>query len=542
MVYVFGHKNPDTDSVTSAIALAALKNELGFSTEPGILGPLNKETKYVLDYFDVPYPQYIKNVKTQVKDLNYDKVEGIEPTKSILSAYKLMEKNSIKVLPIVNKKKTLLGIVSMKDIAMGLIKGDFYHLDTELSNISEALDGRLLTGNINTEIKGVITVISYYYQTMVKEQLLRKDSIVIVGDRYDVIEHAIDCGVQLIIITGGKEVPARYKEKATKKMINLLSVQKNTYATAKLINQSNYVSAIMKTKDIVKFKDYDYLDEVKEELITNRHSRYPVVTDDNKYLGFISRRHILNPNRKKVVLVDHNEYSQSAEGLSEAEVIEIVDHHKIGDILTTIPIDFRNMPVGSTCTIVYNLYKEEKVLLNQKMAGVLLAGIISDTLVLKSPTTTNSDTQAVEELAELLNIDVAKFSLEMFKAGTSLEGQDIEEIFYKDFKEFKVKNYKMGVGQVFTLDIEDIFNRQEEFLEYISTVQEKNNYYLTLLIITDILRNGSYLFYKCKDGRVISSVFNTEAEQGVFIRDLMSRKKQVIPQVMEVVNNLDLDN
>ncbi|MGI6588581.1 MAG: putative manganese-dependent inorganic diphosphatase [Peptococcia bacterium] len=373
MIYVFGHKSPDTDSVTSAIALSALKNKLGYDTEPGILGPLNKETKYVLDYFKVAYPKSIDNVKTQLKDLNYDQVEGIGPKKSILFAYKLMEKNNIKVLPIVDKEHTLLGIVAMKDIAMGLIKGDFYHLETEIGNIVDALEGVLLTGD-DLEIEGTISVISYYYDTMVKGHLLNENSIVIVGDRYDVIDHAITRGVKLVIVTGGKEIPDKYIDKAEKKGINLVLVKQSTYAAAKLLNQCNYVSSIMKTEDIVKFNENEYLDEVKEELVTNRHSQYPVVTEDNKYLGFVSRRHILSPNRKKVILVDHNEYAQSVEGLDEAEIIEVVDHHKIGDILTTTPIDFRNMPVGSTCTIVFNLFKENKVSLDKKLAGLLLGG------------------------------------------------------------------------------------------------------------------------------------------------------------------------
>ncbi|MDD2432345.1 MAG: putative manganese-dependent inorganic diphosphatase [Clostridia bacterium] len=540
MIYVFGHKSPDTDSVTSAIALSALKNKLGYDTEPGILGPLNKETKYVLDYFKVAYPRSIDNVKTQLRDLNYDQVTGIGPKQSILFAYKLMEENNIKVLPIVDKEHTLLGIVAMKDIAMGLIKGDFYHLETEIGNIVDALEGVLLTGD-DLEIEGTISVISYYYDTMVKGHLLNENSIVIVGDRYDVIDHAITRGVKLVIVTGGKEIPDKYIDKAEKKGINLVLVKQSTYAAAKLLNQCNYVSSIMKTEDIVKFNENEYLDEVKEELVTNRHSQYPVVTEDNKYLGFVSRRHILKPNRKKVILVDHNEYAQSVEGLDEAEIIEVVDHHKIGDILTTTPIEFRNMPVGSTCTIVFNLFKENKVSLDKKIVGLLLAGIISDTLALKSPTTTSLDIEAVKELKELLKLDVKKFALAMFKAGTSLEGQSVSEIFYKDFKEFKVKEHKIGIGQVFTLDIEDIFNRKDEFLEFINDVQVKNDYYLTLLLITDILKKGSYLLFQGKENGIIADVFDTEAEQGIFIRDVVSRKKQVIPQVMAAVNNIYLD-
>jgi manganese-dependent inorganic pyrophosphatase len=540
MTYIFGHKNPDTDSVAAAIALADLKNRLGMAAEPGVLGPINKETQFVLDYFGVAVPKTIANVKTKLKDLPYDRVESIGPQKSLLSAYKIMEKKSIKTLPIVDEENILLGIVTMKDIAMGLIKGDFYHLRTKLANIVEDLEGILLVGDGQAEIEGEITVISYYYNTVVQEKIIRPNSIVIVGDRYDVIDYALEVGVKLLIITGGKEIPAKYREKGQKKQVPMLLVEKSTYATAKQLNQSNYVSTIMKTKDLVTFTENEYLGEVKEELIIHRHSNYPVVTEGNAYLGFVGRRHILSPNRKKVILVDHNEYGQSAEGLAEAEIVEVVDHHKIGDINTAAPINFRNVPVGSTCTIVYDLFRKEQVSLERPIAGMLLAGIVSDTLSLQSPTTTSLDREAAEELEEFLGLDRQDFALEMFKAGSSLEGQSISEIFYKDFKEFTVKEKKIGIGQVFTLDIEDIFNRKEDFLAFIANIHQQNNYYLTLLLITDILREGSYLLYRCNNGRLLAHTFNQEAGQGAFIAGVVSRKKQVIPQVIDAVNNAEM--
>lgn len=298
MVYIFGHKNPDTDSIMSAIALSVLKNKLGYKTVSRALGNINKETKYILDHLEIDYPVAIDNVKTQIKDLDYDDIKGISPYHSILNAYKLMEKNKIRTLPIVDENKVLQGVVTMKDIAMGLIKGDFYYLKTSLSNIAEDIDGEILVEN-DSEVEGRIYIISYYRGTLAQNEILTKDSIVIVGDRYDIIDYTIDCGVKLLIITGGEKLPHKYIKKAQDNKVNLIVVNTDTYTISKLINQCNYVSSIMMRKDIVKFNEKEYLEDVKEELINNRHSYYPIVTDDNKYLGFISRRHLLRPKRKK---------------------------------------------------------------------------------------------------------------------------------------------------------------------------------------------------------------------------------------------------
>ncbi|SHI97510.1 manganese-dependent inorganic pyrophosphatase [Geosporobacter subterraneus DSM 17957] len=527
---VFGHKNPDTDSVTSAIALSSLKNRMGEDTVPCILGNLTEEAKFVLDYFQAPVPQLIKNVKIQLKDLNYDRVEGISPKSSILHAYKLMEEKNLKTLPIVDGDQRLAGIVTMKDIAMGLIKGNFYKLETSLENLTADLKGHILVKACE-EIEGRIKIMAFYDDTILGT--LSQEDIIIVGDRYRIIENAIEVGVKLILVTGGKSIPEKYVQRAADQKVNMLSVPTDTFTTSKLINQCNFIASIMKGQGIIQFHEEEYLEEVKDEMIHTTFRNFPVIDQDQKFLGFIGRRHIINPHKKKVILVDHNEYAQSAEGLAEAEIIEIVDHHKIGDISTSIPISFRNMPVGSTCTIVYYLFLEAGVEIPPKIAGLLLSGIISDTLLLRSPTTTLWDRNALDALNQILNLDLETYAMEMFKAGTSLEGYSIEEVFYKDFKEFQLEGVKVGISQVFTLDIEDVFNRKHQFLDFIQRVHGHNNYYLTLLVITDILSEGSYLLYQCANESLLAVAFDIELQQGVFVPDVVSRKKQIIPKLMD---------
>ncbi len=535
-ILVFGHKNPDTDSVASAIALSNLKNKLGLNTTPCVLGKISKESQYVLDYFKLPTPLYIPDVKVQVKDLEYDFANGIPPKKSILSTYNFMENNSLETVGVVDENTNLLGIISMKNIAMGLIDGDFYHLETSLDNLLQDLNGQILSGD-RKFFNGKISILAYYYKTL--EGHLSEDDIVIVGDRYDIIEYSILSKVQLIIITGGNEIPEKYIELAKENNITMILVPKDTYYISKIINMCNYNSKIMRTSNIIKFNEMEYLDEVKDELHHSHFRNYPVVDVENKFLGFINRKHLMNPTRKKVILVDHNEYGQSAEGLNEAEILEIIDHHKIGDISTSMPINFRNNIVGSTCTIVYSMYKESNIDIPFGIAGALLSGILSDTLLFKSPTTTDIDRNAVEELNKILNLNIDDFAMDMFKFGTSLEGQSIEEIFYKDFKEFQLLTCKTGISQVFTLDIDDVFNRKELFINYIKKVHKKMDYDLTLLLITDILNEGSYMLYQCKHNSVIPSAFNIPDEQGVFVDGIVSRKKQVIPKLLDAIHLIE---
>jgi len=529
---IFGHKNPDTDSMASAISLSYLKNRTGYDTVPGILGELNNESKFVLKYFNMPEPELINNVKIQVMDLDYERIEPIPPYTSIRQAYRIMDENNIKTLPIVDENNGLSGIITMKDIAMGLIKGDYYTLNTYLDNIVKDLDGLILCKG-SEKVNGRIRVLALYEDSI--KGILRKGDIVIVGDRYAVIEEAIGSGVQLILVTANKEIPKKYIDEAKAKSISIVKVPMDTYTVSKLVCQCNTVESIMKTKNIIRFYEKEYLEDIQEEMINTNYRYFPVVDENQLFLGFIGRKHIMNPNKKKVILVDHNEYDQSAEGLQEAEILEIIDHHKIGDISTSMPINFRNMPVGSTCTIVYNMYRESGVDIPYDIAGLMLAGIISDTLLLKSPTTTARDREAVQELNEVVGLNLESYSMDMFRAGTSLEGYSIEEIFYRDFKDFHMEQGRVGIGQVFTLDIDSVFSRKDEFIDFIDKVYIDKGYYLTLLLITDIVKEGSYLLYRSANSSIIPLSFNVEACQGVFVKDLVSRKKQVIPRIAEAM-------
>lgn len=534
---IFGHRNPDTDSITSTLALSNLKNKLGYKSIPCMLGEINKETKYVLDFFQSEQPKYISDVKTQIKDLNYDKIPGISPENSILYSYKLMEKNNFRLLPVLDQEDKLLGIVSMKDIAMSLIKGDLYKIHTTIDNIADDLEGEVLYAH-NKEVEGTVSVLALYYKTVKAREHMNENSIIIVGDRFDIINHIIDCGVQLIILTCDVQIPESYIQKARKNGVSLIRVTKDTYTASKLINQCNFVSSIMISKDIVEFNENEYIEDAKEEILTKNHTNYLIVDQKNTYLGMMNKKHLLHPDKKKVILVDHNEYSQSAIGLHDTEILEIVDHHKLGDISTNLPIYFRNMPVGSTCSIVYHMYQENAVEVDRKMAGLLLSGILSDTLALKSPTTTDYDKKAIKELNKILNLDIKQYATDMFKAGSSLEGQSIEKIFYKDFKSFHVEGHTVGVAQVFTMDIEEVFERKDEFLEYIKRIHQDKEHFLTLLVITDIIKEGSYLLYECNTNKLVSSAFQIEDTQGVFVKGVVSRKKQVMPQLIQQINIL----
>lgn len=536
-ILIFGHKNPDTDSVTSAIALSYLKNAIGFQTEPCILGEIPKEAAFVLNYFNVPEPRFIDNVKIQLKDLDYDRILPLEPSNSILKAYNHMNAHKIRTLPIVDPDQQLIGIVTMKDIAMNAINGDYHAIHTTFDNIKNDLNAEILN-YAHSEVNGHIVITAFHDSTIIRQQRIEPNSIVITGDRFDIIEHAIFIGAQLIIVTGDLEIPEKLIDKAKVKGVNIIRTSYDTYSTSKLINQTNFISTIMKVERIMKFKENEYLENCKEMIQSSRHSKFPITDDQGKYLGIIGRTHFLNPSKKNVILVDHNEYAQSALGLIEADVLEIIDHHKIGDINTALPIAFRNMPVGSTNTIIYQMFREARVDIPKNIAGLMLSGIVSDTLFMKSPTNTFYDEQAINELTEIAEVDLQKYALEMFKCGTSLEGRNESEVFYNDFKEFVVEGYKLGVSQVFTLNFEDIINHKDAYLNLLRNVHDDRDHYLTLMLVTDIIKEGSYTLFECKHERLLSTAFNKTVEQGTFIDTVVSRKKQIIPMLINAINIL----
>lgn len=527
---VFGHKNPDTDSICSSISLAHLKNELGEKAIPYALGEVRKEALYALDYFKVEAPQILKNVKIEVKDLSYDKVEALSLSSSILEAYNLMESTQVKTLPIVSNDGEFIGLVTMQEIAKSLLHQHFNTIHTSLSNICKNLDGSVLV-NCNEDVKGRVVTLSFGMDSVM--DILKEGDIAIVGDRYDMIEYAIDAKVKLLVLAGSTTISDDLLSLAKQNGVSVVSVKSDTYKTSNVINQCNFLSDIVLTDNLVVFNENDYADDIKNTMLNTNFRAYPVVNNDKKFLGLVSRKHLLNPTKKNVVLVDHNEYAQSADGIEQANIVEIVDHHKIGGIATDVPMSFRVMPVGCTCTIVYQMYKENNVEVPKHIAGLLLSAILSDTLLFKSPTTTDMDKKACEELSKIADVDMESYAMEMFKAGTSLDEYSIEEIVNMDFKEFSMSGKRVGIGQVFTLDIDSIFAKKDEFLSYINST----DYDMLVLAITDIIKEGSYLIYKANDS-VIAEAFNVDANQGVFAEGVVSRKKQLVPNLTSAVNNM----
>lgn len=536
---IFGHKTPDTDSVCAAITLSNLKNKLNEKSKPYVLGSLNKETDFVLKYFNTDVPDLLNNVKIQVKDLNYDKVKPFNIEQSIHFAYFFMNENKLRLLPIADDESNLTGIITMKDIAMSLINTDQKHLNTSYDNIIETLLGKEIV-RCDEIIDGDITVAAFEEKTLRSVEVLNSNSIVIVGDRYDIIKYALEISVKLIIVTGDLNVPTELINIAAENKVNIIRTPYNTYYTAKNIGLSKYVNQIMKSKNLMCFTEEDYLDDCKEDIENSKHSKFPIISKDNKYLGLLSRRHLINPSKKKVILVDHNELGQSAEGIEEAEILEVVDHHKIGDIKTAIPISFRNIPLGSTNTIIYKMYKENNIEIEKNMAGLMLSGIISDTMLLKSPTSTDNDREAVDELLEIVDIDLHNYSMEMFKVGTSLESKTIEEIIYQDFKKFNLEYKNVGISQVFTMDINEIMNKKDDYIQLIDEITLDRDYFILILAVTDIVNEGSYIFYtSCKD-KLVGNIFNKDdVYEGMYVEKCVSRKKQIVPNIINAIKQLN---
>ena len=532
---IFGHKTPDTDSVCASITLANLKNQLNEKSKPYTLGKISKETDFVLRYFNVDVPVELDNVKVQIKDLNYDKVKPFKIEQSIHFAYFSMNENRLRTLPIVDDENNLVGIITMKDIAMSLINTDQKLLNTSFDNIIETLLGREII-RCNELIDGVITVAAFEEKTLRNADVLNQNSIVIVGDRYDIIKYAIEIGVKLIIITGDLNVPSDLVNMALQNKVNIIITPYNTYHTARNIGLAKYVNYTMKSENLMCFTEDDYLDDCKEDIENSKHSKFPIVSKDKKYLGLLSRGHLINPSKKKVILVDHNELGQSANGIEEAEILEVIDHHKIGDIKTAIPISFRNIPLGSTNTIIYNMYKENNVKIDKTMAGLMLSGIISDTMLLKSPTSTDKDRDAVNELKNIVGIDLYKYSMEMFKVGTSLESKTMEEIIFQDFKKFNLEYKNVGISQVFTMDINEIMNKKDGYIRLIDKITLERDYFIFIMAVTDIVNEGSYIFYTSTKEKLVSNIFeNDNIYEGIYVDKCVSRKKQIVPSVINAI-------
>ena len=532
--YIFGHRKPDTDSVMAAISLSYLKNKLGDNTEPRVLGNINKETQYALKYFKVKVPRYLNDVKLQLKDINYHKGFYIEDTKSIYDGYQEMLKEELTGIPVCKENGDFVGLVTLKDLSHNIVNENVEDLYTSYDNILRVLKGEEIVRASN-DIIGKLLVAAYRSTTFISNVKLEKSDILIVGDRHSVIEYAVNSSVKCVILSGDSYIKEEHVEIARKNGVNVIRTPYDTYRVSKLIALSNYIKTMVKLNNPIKFQELDYVTDIMDINSKQKHTNYPVVDKNNKCLGLLKITDLSDKNPKKVILVDHNEKLQSVEGLEEAQIMEIFDHHALGSITTNNPINYRNMVVGSTSTIIYTLYKDTKTPIPEDMAGLMLSGILSDTLVLKSPTATDKDRFAVEELAKIAGVDYNTYGMELLRSGTSLEGLSKEDVLYNDYKLFTVNEKTFSIGQFFTMNFEEIEKELDEYVNILDKVAEGNNYALVALYVTDIIKNGSYVIYNRKAQNIMNLAYQEDVTEGYFVEGCVSRKKHVVPVIMQII-------
>ena len=537
-ISVIGHKNPDTDSICSSIAYASLKNTLTSSNVylPKRIGEINSETLFVLNYFKVDEPILMGDVKTQVKDINIRKVNLVEPEISLKKAWEIMKNCSITTLPISHNGITLDGIIAVDDIAHSFM--DIYDNDilsqarTPYRNMIDVLEGEILVGDIEDSMYNGHVLIGAMNPEVMEGYINPKD-IVIVGNRYESQLCAIEMGAQCIVVTGGIPVAGSIRKLAEANKCAIVISPHDTYTVARLINQSIPIRQFMKSEGLVTFNINDYVDDIKEVMVKKRFRNFPVVDDDNNMIGMLSRASLINLQRKQVVLVDHNERSQAVEGLEEAEILEIIDHHRIGDIETTGPVYFRNQPVGCTATIIRNIYRENNVEISRQVAGILCSAILSDTLAFKSPTCTDMDREAAENLAAIAGLDMEEFAIAMFRAGSNMLEKSVEELFFQDFKQFKMGELELGVGQVNSMDSNELLEVKDRILEYMNKVYKDKSLDMVLFMLTDIFNERTELLFTGNNTELISKAFEGKrSKNSIMLPGVLSRKKQVIPPLL----------
>ncbi|QNU66685.1 putative manganese-dependent inorganic diphosphatase [Ruminiclostridium herbifermentans] len=539
LIYITGHKNPDTDSICSAIAYAELKKRHSINAVPIRIGDINKETEFVLKYFGVEVPEYKETVRTQVSDLNMDIINPISEDISVKAAWSIMQKNNIKVLPVADINGKLLGIITLTDITTSYLDAMDNRIlaasNTPLGNIIDTLNARLICGDEDKfKANGKVVVAAMTANEM--EPFVEKGDIVILGNRKDNQIKAIEIGVSCIILTCGCQIDDDVVKLANENECIVLETAYDTLMAARFINQSIPVSHIMTKKQLVCFNLHDFTENIKDTMLKTRYRSYPVVDDDGVVKGFVSRYHLISQRKKKVILLDHNEKSQTIDGIEQADILEIIDHHRIGDIQTNYPIYFKNDAVGSTATLIANMYFENGLNPSKSIAGILCAAIISDTLHFKSPTSTYADELAANKLAKIADIHLEEFATALYKASASLEGMSPQTILEYDFKDFVFNKYKIGIGQINSSDSEAFKKVKDSLLEHMKVVKENKGYRLVLLMVTDIINEGSEILFVGDDGALIEKAFNIKGSEGcAFLKGVVSRKKQIIPILSSII-------
>jgi manganese-dependent inorganic pyrophosphatase len=536
-VYVVGHKNPDTDSVCSAIAYAKLKTELtGKEHTPRRAGQLNEETQYVLERFKVKIPALLSDLRVQIKDVELRKVEGLNGSVSIKTAWARMKELNIKTLPVTREGK-LEGVITIGDIATSYM--DVYDSSilsasrTQYRNIASTIGGKVVVGNGHSYInKGKVGIAASSRELMA--DFIEEDDLLILGNRKDAQQAAIDLNVSCIVVCQGADIPEDIINQAREKEMVIISTPHDTFTVARQINQSIPVRRFMTKEGLITFKMRDYVDDVKDVMAKKRFRDFPITDSRGNFLGFISRRRLINSRRKQVILVDHNEKNQAVDGVEEAEVLEIIDHHRLSSIQTIGPVFFRNQPVGCTATIIYQMYQEENIEVDPVTAALLCSAIISDTLMFRSPTCTPLDEASARKLADIGNINIEELALEMFNAGSNLRGKTAEEIVFLDFKQFTVNETVIGVGQVNSMSASELKEIKTTVISHLDKARKAHNLDMIFFMLTNIVTESTELICCGPEARskVIMAYDLREDTENILLKGVVSRKKQLVPTLV----------
>ena len=535
-ILVFGHKNPDTDSICSSIAMSNLRKQQGFNAIPCRLGEINKETKFVLDKLGVKSPKLLKTVSAQITDLNYVEKSTISTEDSIKEALDLMTKENFSSLPVIDTEGYFKTMLSISDIANTYLEIDYSDLfskySTTFENLKEALEGEVISGNYpEGEIASNLKEAS-------ELESLKKGDIVITTSLTDGIDKSIQAGARVVIVCcrKGDFISPRVTSECA-----IMLVRHSFFKAISLISQSISVGGILNTNKVLfNFNKEDFLNEIRGIMKDANQTNFPVLEDDGKVYGTIRTKHLIDFHRKKVIMVDHNEFSQSVEGIQDAHILEVVDHHKFANFQTNEATKIRTEPVGCTSTIVYGLYKEAKIEPDEKTALLMLSAILSDTLLFKSPTCTSRDVEVAKELAKLAKVDnISEYGMEMLVAGTSMAKSSMKEIINQDKKIFPIGDMEIAVAQINTVQIGELVARKEEIAKEIEHEIGKYGYSLFLFVVTDIINSNSLVFTYGKEIEIVENSFKKEVVNNeILLENVVSRKKQIIPFLMTAAQNM----
>ncbi len=546
-VCIVGHKNPDTDSICSALSYAYLKNILDPEHHyvPCRAGQVNSETAFVLDQFKMKKPLYLDNIGTRVKDMEIREVPGVNQDISVKEAWEIMRELNVFTLPITDEEQHLQGLITINDIAKSYMEeydsAIVSKAQTPYQNLLKTLEGQMIVGDPDAAFEqGKVVIAAANPDVM--ENYIDEHDMVVLGNRYEGQLCAIEMNADCIIVCLGSPVSRTIQHMAQDHGCSIIVTPLDTYAVARLINQSMPVRFFMRSEGLVTFKKTDYTEEIKEIMSRKRYRDFPILDKEGKYIGMISRRNLLGVRKRNIILVDHNEISQAVDNIEDAQILEILDHHRLGSLETINPVYFRNQPVGCTATIITQIFRENHVPIPQQIAGLLVSAIISDTLLFRSPTCTAADRDAAEELAKIAQIDCQSYAMEMFAAGSNLKDSSPEEIFYQDFKRFEVNGLSLGIGQINSMSQKELDELRERMVPFLENTYEKRDLDMIVFMLTNIVEESTILLcYGERTSEIVEEAFpGVKVENNIAVApSVVSRKKQVVPALMSAINRTD---